>query len=208
MELAKPTGAKQRLLHVVDEMPFVMSAEGHGAMTADLLALLRESGEPVPRQARAVVKDKEIAVDAGLFEGLAGRLCDRLLEQVREWHADRVVPGTHGRRGVASPAATCSTRARDSEPRRSAAMAALNVKAGFGAPVAVRPQAAEPIEPASRRRAWIERCRASIFRREPLLASDDVEDLAATLWDRPSCQQVTPELAVDFLFKDQLNRVR
>jgi hypothetical protein len=51
---------------------------------------------------------------------------------------------------------------------------------------------------------WVERCRARIFEKEPLLAPDDAFDLASDLWDRPDCQKVTPELAAGLLFSDQL----
>ena len=33
IKLAKLTGARVRVLHVVDEMPFIMSANGYGAMS-------------------------------------------------------------------------------------------------------------------------------------------------------------------------------
>jgi hypothetical protein len=52
---------------------------------------------------------------------------------------------------------------------------------------------------------WIERCRTSILERDPLLSADDVLDLALTLWDRPSCQRVPPELAARLLFSGELN---
>ena len=87
-------------------------------------------------------------------------------------------------------------------------MATLNLEADFNVPFGRCLNRIEPIEPAPGRRAWIESCRISILGREPLLGSDDVEDLAVTLWDRPSCQHVAPELAVDLLFKDQLSRLR
>ena len=100
MKLAKLTGGQLRLLHVIDEMPFIMSAEGSGAMTADVLEVLRKAGEKILQQARTLVKENAIPVDTVLFDSLSGRLCDQVVEQVKEWHADLVVLGTHGRRGV------------------------------------------------------------------------------------------------------------
>ena len=83
-----------------------------------------------------------------------------------------------------------------------------NLEADFSAPDGKCEHQVEPNESAPGRRAWIESCRASLLSREPLPGSDDLDDLAVMLWDRPSCQQVAPELAVDLLFKDQLNRLR
>jgi len=52
---------------------------------------------------------------------------------------------------------------------------------------------------------WVERCRASILERDPLLATEDIFDLATTLWDRPSCRMVLPELAAGLLFAGRLS---
>ena len=46
------------------------------------------------------MKDNGIPVDTVMFDSLSGRLRDRVVEQVTEWHADLVVLGTHGRRGL------------------------------------------------------------------------------------------------------------
>lgn len=53
---------------------------------------------------------------------------------------------------------------------------------------------------------WLERCCASILDKDPLLAAVDILDLAATLWDRPSCRLKLPESAAALLFAGQLNR--
>ena len=47
IQLARLAGAQWRLLHAVDEMPFVMSAEGFRTMAADVLTLMREAGERI-----------------------------------------------------------------------------------------------------------------------------------------------------------------
>ncbi len=46
-KLAKLVGARLRLLHVADEMPFVMAAGGFGAMTVDVFATLQNAGKSV-----------------------------------------------------------------------------------------------------------------------------------------------------------------
>ena len=100
MKLAKLTGAKLKLLHVVDELPFVMSAEGYGAMSGDVFDLLKDAGEKILAEAKKRVEQEGIAVETGLFDSLNGRLSDRVVEQVREWGAELIVLGTHGRRGA------------------------------------------------------------------------------------------------------------
>jgi len=100
IKLAKLTGARVRVLHVVDEMPFLMSANGYAAMPGDVFTLLKEAGQAVLEAARATVDAAGVPVDAALFDSLSGRLCDRVAEQVQKWGADVIVLGTHGRRGV------------------------------------------------------------------------------------------------------------
>ncbi len=99
MKLAKLTGARLRLLHVVDEMPFLMS-EGYGAMSADIFDRLKDAGREILEEGRARVEAAGIAVDATLFDSLSGRLCERVEEETKAWNADLIVIGTHGRRGV------------------------------------------------------------------------------------------------------------
>jgi nucleotide-binding universal stress UspA family protein len=100
VKLAKLTGAQLRLMHVIDESPFLMSAEGMAAVSTDVLALLREGGARVLEQARALVASQGVAVDTKLYDGITSRLCDCVAEQVAQWRADLIVLGTHGRRGV------------------------------------------------------------------------------------------------------------
>jgi len=98
--LAKLAGGRIRVLHVVDELPFLMGAEGLAPLAGDVLGLLREAGEQVLAAARTQVQRAGVAVDSVLSESLEGRLCDRIVEQIATWKADLVVVGTHGRRGV------------------------------------------------------------------------------------------------------------
>jgi nucleotide-binding universal stress UspA family protein len=98
--LGKLTGARLRLLHVVDETSFAMSADAFGAYTGDLLTLLRDGGEQLLAAAKAQVEAAGLAVDGVLRESLAGRVCDLVTEEARAWPADLIVLGTHGRRGA------------------------------------------------------------------------------------------------------------
>ena len=100
IKLAKLTGGSLRLIHVVDQMPFALAADGYAAMSADVLGLLKEAGERILADAHQRVAKEGVAVDEMLFESLDGRLCDRVEEQIRSWRADVVVLGTHGRRGA------------------------------------------------------------------------------------------------------------
>ena len=98
--LAGLTGGQLRLLHVVDELSVAMSMSGQGVVSPDLYQLLREGGEQVLADALALAQSRKVVADTVLIEGFSGRLCDHVLEQARQWGADIVVLGSHGRRGV------------------------------------------------------------------------------------------------------------
>lgn len=100
IKLARLTGAQVRVLHVVDEMAFIMGANSYAAMSGDFFTLLKESGQVVLEQARLAVDAADIPVVATLIDSFRGRLSDHVAEQVQEWDADVIVLGTHGRRGV------------------------------------------------------------------------------------------------------------
>jgi nucleotide-binding universal stress UspA family protein len=100
IKLAKLTGARLRVLHVVDETPFLTSGDGFAAITGDVFTILKEAGQAVLEAARVRVDAAGIPVDAALFDNLSARLSDRVAQQVKEWGADLIVLGTHGRRGV------------------------------------------------------------------------------------------------------------
>ena len=100
VKLARLTGARLRLMHVVDQLVYTAGLEGFGAVTADLVPLLREGGEQILKSAKTRVEASGVAVDTALFDSFAGRVCDLVVAEAKAWHADLIVLGTHGRRGV------------------------------------------------------------------------------------------------------------
>ena len=100
VKLAKLTGARLRLIHVVEQLVYAAGMDGFGAMTADLIPLLREAGEKILRTAKARVEASGVPVETALFDSFAGRVCDLVVDEATKWHADLIVLGTHGRRGV------------------------------------------------------------------------------------------------------------
>lgn len=100
IRLAKLTDGQLRLMHVVDDLPFVLHGDATPGMAGDLLELMVREGKKLLEDARAQVKDQGVAVDTVLCERTQGRICDHVLEQARKWDAELIVLGTHGRRGV------------------------------------------------------------------------------------------------------------
>ncbi len=100
IKLAQLTGARLRVLHVFNETPFMMSSDGFATMQGDVFGMLKEAGQAIVEAARETVDAAGVPVETALFDNLHGGLRDRVAEQVREWNADVIVLGTHGRRGV------------------------------------------------------------------------------------------------------------
>jgi nucleotide-binding universal stress UspA family protein len=100
VKLAKLTGARLRLIHVVDEISFASGMEAATMATGEMLQLLREGGALLLKRAAARVEKAGLSVDTVLCDSISGRVCDHVIEQASAWRADLIVLGTHGRRGV------------------------------------------------------------------------------------------------------------
>ena len=98
--LAKLTGGRIRLVHVVDELSIAMSADAFAGYSGAVLPLLREGGEQILAQARERVDTAGVPVDTSLHEVFAGRVSDLVAQEASAWAADLIVIGTHGRRGL------------------------------------------------------------------------------------------------------------
>jgi len=98
--LAKLTGARMRLINVVDVMLFAMEADAFAGVASDMIPLMREGGQKTLAIARAQVEAAGVGVDTVLRDGFAGRVCDLVIDEAIAWSAELIVIGTHGRRGA------------------------------------------------------------------------------------------------------------
>lgn len=99
--LARLYGARMRLFHVVDELDHVNGFETPKAYREDLVPLMRAGGEKMLAQMRRRVVDQGVVCDSVLVESGIGRIHEQVAEEARLAHADMIVLGSHGRRGVA-----------------------------------------------------------------------------------------------------------
>ena len=98
--LARVMGSTIRLLHVVDEISFMTSFESSMALTAEVFDTLKKTGQDVLQDAQNRVHTAGVPVEAELYESYAGRVSDLVITKAKEWGAQLIVLGTHGRRGV------------------------------------------------------------------------------------------------------------
>jgi len=83
---AKAQKARLQLVHVVDVHNAMLTGLSGGAAVTDIAAaLVRKSG---------------LACETVLLETLTGPAAEPIVRQARKWHADLIVIGTHGRRGL------------------------------------------------------------------------------------------------------------
>lgn len=99
IKVAKGTGGRLLLVHVVNEL--VMTPEYVPAVYYEsILQSLRESGTKVLEQSAAVVWRADLPCEQKLVETVGARVADEIVKQARDWSADLIVMGTHGRRGL------------------------------------------------------------------------------------------------------------
>ncbi|HET9663622.1 MAG TPA: universal stress protein [Burkholderiales bacterium] len=97
LKLAKQTGARLRLLHVIDESVLALTPE---VGVVDIAGSLMEAGKKTLKRARSMAERHGIKTDSVMPENFSGRVADVILNEARKWRADVIVMGTHGRRGV------------------------------------------------------------------------------------------------------------
>lgn len=96
LQLAREGGGRVRLVHVLDQLSYLTGYE----YTADLLDVTRTYAQKVLDDALAVAKSSGVPADSKLLDVPGARLGELVAEEARDWQADLVVVGTHGRSGV------------------------------------------------------------------------------------------------------------
>jgi nucleotide-binding universal stress UspA family protein len=99
IKLARVTRGRLMLVHVVNEL--IIAAEYVPSVYYEpIFVSLRESGAKVLEQAVSVARRADVPCEQKLVETLGGRAADEIVKQAKEWAADLIVLGTHGRRGL------------------------------------------------------------------------------------------------------------
>ncbi|MBK0392531.1 universal stress protein [Ramlibacter algicola] len=96
VELARRGGARLRLVHVLDEL---LSASGWRFAT-EVMESNRQQARAVLERWAGTCARIGIACDTQVLEPSGHRLGEAVAEEAGRWHADLVVVGSHGRRGV------------------------------------------------------------------------------------------------------------
>lgn len=98
IKFARDQGAQLRLVHVLDFASSNWAAEGYVDLSL-LQQAIRNTGTQILAQAARHAEDAGVAVETALLEGYGERIPKMIAEAAREWPADLIVVGTHGRHG-------------------------------------------------------------------------------------------------------------
>jgi nucleotide-binding universal stress UspA family protein len=100
IKIAKAQGSQLRLVHIVNE--FILDyTYSPGIYANNLIESLRKAGQETLDNTKALTQRSGITPECVLIESIGGAAADLILAQAQEWHADLIVMGTHGRRGLA-----------------------------------------------------------------------------------------------------------
>lgn len=92
--------ATLRVIFVVDESFVYHGGPGYDHLS--YIAACREEGQSILKQTTEDIKQQSsISFETALveLEPFQGRIADAIMEEARDWHADILIIGTHGRRG-------------------------------------------------------------------------------------------------------------
>jgi len=101
IKLAKAGGARLRLVHVVNTAVVALEYAAAYAELDNLPQKLRDNGEELLKQAESVVRQNDLQSESKLIGTTMDNTGELIVNQAKEWPADVIVMGTHGRRGLA-----------------------------------------------------------------------------------------------------------
>jgi len=98
-KLAKEQGAQIRVLHVVDEI-LTVSPEIYGSAYNRIIDSLLKAGQSLLAHAESLAREEGLTVETQLVEAMGRPAGELVIEAAKDWPADLIVCGTHGRRGL------------------------------------------------------------------------------------------------------------
>jgi nucleotide-binding universal stress UspA family protein len=100
LAVAASLGSEVRLIHVVDDASLVMNSAALASNVGELLVSLAQAGEEILAAGKLRAKARNLSVETELRHCQTGRVADVIVDEAKQWPADLLVLGTHGRRGA------------------------------------------------------------------------------------------------------------
>jgi len=100
LELAKEhPGVQIRVVHVVDGL-FTVMPELYGTAYEAVTDSVRKAGAALLAHTEIIAREYGVTVETELIEAMGGPAGELVIKAAKEWAADLIVCGTHGRRGL------------------------------------------------------------------------------------------------------------
>ncbi len=99
IRLAKAGGARLLILHVTEELLPLM-VNGDWALPAIPVDVYREAGQRILQAALDRARQAGIEAESRHLDATGRRIGTLVTDEARQWQADLVVAGTHGRHGL------------------------------------------------------------------------------------------------------------
>ncbi|MDN8611589.1 universal stress protein [Variovorax ginsengisoli] len=100
IRVAKLTDGQVRLLYVIDELSFALAMGSESAYASDAVNTMRSEAKRILDAALATAKSAGVEADTRFRDTFPSSLQDQVAAEARDWGADLIVLGTHGRRGA------------------------------------------------------------------------------------------------------------
>jgi nucleotide-binding universal stress UspA family protein len=99
LEQARRHGTEVRVLHVVESPPLLVARElgGYEPVLENALEFQKQQAEAVVAKAAELLRARGVKMTAAVEMGDAK---SKILDVAEEWHADLIVLGSHGRKGL------------------------------------------------------------------------------------------------------------
>ncbi len=101
IKLAREMGAHILLLHVCEEMPVMWEPNTMNVMPMhDIMEAIANAGKALLKERAEQVAGQGVVAETKLVENYAGRIGSLITQEARQWGAELLVVGTHGRKGI------------------------------------------------------------------------------------------------------------
>ena len=102
LHLARRSGSRVRILHVVEEGPTLqlIGVGGSGYDTEQLLTKIQSEGEAILENALELANKHGVKAEVVKSTVITERSSDAILDEAYKWKPGLIVMGTHGRKGV------------------------------------------------------------------------------------------------------------
>lgn len=100
IQIARLTGGRLRLLHVIDELSFALTMDAYAGYAGRWIEELRADATTLLQAGQAKADEAGVAADTVLLDRVKGAVYDQIVAEAEAWKAELIVIGTHGRRGI------------------------------------------------------------------------------------------------------------